>query len=146
MKTIEKSILVWYSAQQMFDLVSDVDQYPEFLPWCDHASIVTQHGDGVTAQIGMAYGKLKQSFTTRNTHVEGRQIDLKLVSGPFTNLEGHWLFSPVGEADDLACRTTLKMVYGFDNSLLSSLVSPVFDRIAASLVDAFFKRANQVYG
>jgi ribosome-associated toxin RatA of RatAB toxin-antitoxin module len=146
MKTIEKSILVWYSAQQMFDLVSDVDQYPEFLPWCDHASIVTQHDDGVTAQIGMAYGKLKQSFTTRNTYVAGRQIDLQLVKGPFTNLEGHWRFTPVGEADDPACRTTLAMVYGFDNSVLSSLVSPVFDRIAASMVDAFFKRANQVYG
>ena len=145
MKTIEKSILVWYSAEQMFDLVSAVDRYPEFLPWCDHAQILTQHDDGVTAEVGMAYGKLKQSFVTRNTHVAGRQIDLQLVRGPFSNLEGHWRVTPVGDTGDAACRTELALVYGFDNSLLSSLVSPVFDRIASSLVDAFFKRANDVY-
>jgi ribosome-associated toxin RatA of RatAB toxin-antitoxin module len=146
MKTIEKSILVWYSAEQMFDLVSAVDQYPQFLPWCDHAHILARHDDGVTAEVGMAYGKLKQSFVTRNTHVTGRQIDLQLIRGPFSNLEGHWKFNPVGDAGDAACRTELALVYGFDNSLLSSLVSPVFDRIASSLVDAFFKRANDVYG
>lgn len=146
MKTIEKSILIGFSAKQMFDLVGAIDQYPAFLPWCDHAQITARHDDGVTAELGMAYGKLKQRFATRNTHIEGRQIHLQLVSGPFSNLEGYWRFTPVGEPADHACRTSLSLCYGFDNLVLGGLVGPVFDKIAASLVDAFHKRAHTIYG
>jgi ribosome-associated toxin RatA of RatAB toxin-antitoxin module len=146
MKTIEKSILVGFSANQMFDLVCAIDQYPAFLPWCDHAQISAYHDDGVTAEIGMAYSKLKQRFSTRNTHIPGRQIHLQLVSGPFSNLDGYWRFAPVGDTSDHACRTSLSLRYGFDNPVLAGLVGPVFDKIAANLVDAFFKRAHAVYG
>lgn len=146
MKTIDKSILVGYSAEQMFNLVCQIEQYPDFLPWCEYARIVSTHDDGVTAQVGMAYGKLTQSFTTRNTHIPGRQIHLQLVDGPFSNLDGYWNFTPLGEGDDTACRTSLSLQYGFNNLLLAGLVGPVFDKIASNLIDAFFKRAQAVYG
>ncbi len=145
MKTIEKSILVLHSAQQMFDLVSAVDRYTEFLPWCASSRIVSLHDDGMTAEIGMAYGKLTQSFTTRNTHILGREIHLKLEKGPFSQLEGTWRFTLIGSLEDNACRTEFKIQYATENSILGKLIAPFFDKIAASLVDAFFNRANELY-
>ena len=142
MKTIEKSVLIWFSAQEMFNLVVDVDSYPAFLPWCDKTEILEQTPDAMTARIGMAFGGLHKSFTTRNTHVAGRQVQLNLVDGPFKHLHGEWNFVPLGE--ERACRIELKLSYSFD-SMFGALVGPVFDRIAATLVDAFVKRAEMVY-
>ena len=142
MKTIEKSVLIWFSAQEMFNLVVDVDSYPAFLPWCDKTEILEQTPDAMTARIGMAFGGLHKSFTTRNTHVPGRQVQLSLVDGPFKHLHGEWNFVPLGE--ERACRIELKLSYSFD-SMFGALVGPVFDRIAATLVDAFVKRAEMVY-
>ena len=86
------------------------------------------------------------SFTTRNTHVPGRQIGMRLVKGPFSKLEGDWSFQPVGDGTQGACRVGLELRYGFSSMALGAVVGPVFDRIAGSLVDAFVKRAEQVYG
>lgn len=153
MKTVQKSVLIWYSPAEMFALVTDIPRYPEFLPWCDHARVLSQEVDGVTAEVGIGFGGLRQSFTTRNTHVEGRAVHLSLVKGPFSSLEGQWNFVPLlapGAAADAlperACRVELSLQYGFDNGALGLLVGPVFDKIAGSLVDAFVKRAEQVYG
>ncbi len=145
MKTVHKSVLIWHSAQQMFDLVADVTKYPEFLPWCDQGSVVATHDDGVTAEVGIALGGLRQTFTTRNTHVPGREVNLHLVDGPFSRLDGTWSFTPVGNEQN-ACRVALALNYGFKSAALSVLVGPVFDKIAGSLVDAFVKRAEAVYG
>ena len=142
MKTIEKSVLIWFSAQEMFNLVVDVDSYPAFLPWCDKTEILEQTPDAMTARIGMAFGGLHKSFTTRNTHLACRQVKLSLVDGPFKHLHGEWNFVPLGE--ERACRIELKLSYSFD-SMFGALVGPVFDRIAATLVDAFVKRAEMVY-
>jgi ribosome-associated toxin RatA of RatAB toxin-antitoxin module len=127
-------------------LVTAVDKYPEFLPWCDRAAVLSTDADGMTAEVGIAFSGLRQTFTTRNTHVPGRQVNMKLVKGPFSKLDGVWTFSPVGDGQQRACRVELQLHYGFDNMALSALVGPVFDRIAGSLVDAFVKRAEQVYG
>jgi ribosome-associated toxin RatA of RatAB toxin-antitoxin module len=142
MKTVEKSVLIWFTAQEMFDLVVDVASYPQFLPWCDQTQITKLEEDGMTARIGMAFGGLHKSFTTRNTHVAGRQVQLSLIDGPFKQLDGVWNFIPLGE--EQACRVELKLSYSFD-SVFGALVGPVFDRIAATLVDAFVKRAEVVY-
>lgn len=142
MKTIEKSVLIWFSAEEMFNLVVDVGNYPAFLPWCDKTEILEQTSDAMTARIGMAFGGLHKSFTTRNTHLAARQVQLSLVDGPFKHLHGEWNFVPLG--DERACRIELKLSYSFD-SVFGALVGPVFDRIAATLVDAFVKRAEMVY-
>lgn len=151
MKTVHKSVLIWYSAEEMFNLVTAVDQYPQFLPWCDHARIVAQDDTSMTAEVGIAIGRVKQTFTTQNEHTyndhtQGRRVAMKLVKGPFSRLDGTWDFTPVGDASQRSCRTELRLNYGFDNAVLAALVGPVFDKIAASMVDAFVKRANQVYG
>lgn len=146
MKTVHKSVLIWYSPQEMYDLVTDVAKYPAFLPWCDQARIVDQHGTGVTAEIGMSIGGIHQTFTTRNDHVPGREVSLRLINGPFSQLDGQWSFLPVGGGGQRACKVELTLNYGFSSATLSKLVGPVFDRIAGSMVDAFVKRAEQVYG
>ncbi len=145
MKHVHKSVLIWYSAEEMFALVTDVDRYPQFLPWCDHASVIERTEQGMTAEVGISFGGVRQTFTTRNTHEAGRRVLLELVKGPFSKLQGEWRFVPVAEGQR-ACRVEIDLRYGFSNAALAALVGPVFDRIAGSLVDAFVKRAEQVHG
>ncbi|MGZ5182625.1 MAG: type II toxin-antitoxin system RatA family toxin [Ramlibacter sp.] len=146
MKTVHRSVLIWYSADEMFRLVTDVAQYPKFLPWCDHAAILEEDERGARAEVGIAFAGIRQTFTTRNEHVPGREVAMRLVDGPFSNLDGRWTFNPVGGAGERACKVELELHYGFKNAALAAVVGPVFDRIASSLVDAFVKRAEQVYG
>jgi len=145
MKTVHKSVLIWYSAEEMFALVTDVPRYPQFLPWCDHAAVVEADAAGMVAEIGISLGGIRQVFVTRNNHVAGRQVGMALVKGPFSRLDGQWNFTSLGEGNERACRVDLTLNYGFDNAALAALVGPVFDKIAGSLVDAFVKRAGQVY-
>lgn len=146
MKTVHKSVLLWHSAPEMFALVADVERYPAFLPWCDRGRVLEQTTDGMVAEVGMALGGMRKSFTTRNRHVPDARIDLELVDGPFSQLEGTWTFAPVGDGTQKACRIEFTLRYEFASVTLSALVGPVFDKIASSLVDAFVKRADQVYG
>jgi len=146
MKTVHKSVLIWYSPQEMFALVTDVPRYPEFLPWCDRSAVLAEDAEGMTAEVGIAFGGIHQSFTTRNNHHAPDSVDVKLIKGPFSQLDGQWRFSPVGDGTQRACKIDLTLNYGFSSATLSALVGPVFDKIAATLVDAFVKRAEQVYG
>jgi len=145
MKTVHKSVLLWYSAEEMFALVTDVAHYPAFLPWCDQASVLAEDGNGMTAKVGIAFAGIKQGFTTRNRHVTGREVAMELVDGPFSQLDGLWTFTPLGEGQR-ACKVDFTLRYSFANRALAALVGPVFDKIAGNLVEAFVKRATQVYG
>ena len=146
MTTHHEEKLLPHSPQQMFDLVADVARYPEFLPWCDQASVLEHLPEGMVAQVGIAFGGVRQVFTTRNTHTTDRRVALQLVQGPFSQLEGQWNFHAIGDGLQRACKVELSLQYGFDSGLLAKLIGPVFDKIAASLVDAFVKRAEAVYG
>jgi len=146
MKTVSKSVLIWYSPQEMYVLVTDIDQYPQFLPWCDRARVIETDAEGMTAEIGISFSGIHQTFTTRNEHIEGQQVLIKLVNGPFSTLEGEWNFLPLGDGTQRACKVELTLTYSFANATLGKLIGPVFDKIAGSMVDAFVKRANQVYG
>jgi ribosome-associated toxin RatA of RatAB toxin-antitoxin module len=148
MKTVHKSVLIWFSADEMFALVTDVSSYPEFLPWCDKTRIVSQDATGMVAEIGMALGGFHKSFTTRNLHSQGRQVKLSLIDGPFKQLDGTWDFYPLEQEGSSemqrACRVELTLHYSFE-SMFGALVGPLFDKIAATLIDAFVQRAEKVY-
>ena len=149
MKHVKKSVLLWYSPREMYALVTAVQDYPTFLPWCERAEVPQQHADGVTARLHLQYLGLRQAFTTRNTHVDGESVVLALVDGPFSQLDGTWRFVPVpatGGPMAAACRIEFELRYDFANRALEALVSPVFDRIANTFVDSFVKRAEQVHG
>jgi len=146
MKTVHKSVLIWYSAEEMFQLVTDVARYPEFLPWCNKGIAVERSDTGMLAEIGISFMGIHHTWRTRNEHVPGREVKLHLEEGPFSRLEGKWTFTPLGTGEQRACKVELELHYGFENSTLGRLVSPVFDKIAGTMVDAFVKRAEQVYG
>ena len=148
MKHVRKSVLLWYSPREMYDLVTSVDRYPEFLPWCDRAELVQVHYDGVTARLGLAYMGVKHSFTTRNVHVAPDSVTVQLVDGPFSLLDGTWLFKPLGRpgSEQLACKIEFDLRYAFASPALETVVSPVFDRVANTFVDSFVRRAEDVYG
>lgn len=146
MKQVRKSVLLWYSPQEMYELVTGVEAYPQFLPWCDSARIVERHDDGVTARLGLHYMGVRQTFTTRNTQRPGESVAVQLVDGPFSRLEGHWLFKPLGDAAKAACKIEFDLRYAFSSKALEAVVSPVFDRIADTFVDSFVGRAEAVYG
>ncbi|HYQ71719.1 MAG TPA: type II toxin-antitoxin system RatA family toxin [Gammaproteobacteria bacterium] len=143
MESIDRSALVPYTTGEMFALVSDVDAYPEFLPWCSAAQILAKEGDEVTARIDFAVSGVSKSFTTRNQHVSDHRIDMRLVEGPFSDLQGYWQFDPLGDA---GCRISLSLKYDFSSRIVKMVVGPVFGQIANTLVDAFQQRAAQVYG
>ena len=148
MKHVRKSVLLWYSPREMYDLVTSVDRYPEFLPWCDRAELVQVHDDGVTARLGLAYMGVKHSFTTRNVHMAPDSVTVQLVDGPFSLLDGTWLFKPLGRpgSEQLACKIEFDLRYAFASPALETVVSPVFDRVANTFVDSFVRRAEDVYG
>lgn len=146
MKTIHKSVLLTHSAAEMFALVTDVARYPEFLPWCSESSVLEETEAGMLARVGMSLGGLRQSFTTRNQHEIDSAVHMHLVDGPFSMLEGTWRFVPLGDGSMKACKVEFVLRYAFSSQTLAALVGPVFDKIAGSLVDAFVKRADQVYG
>jgi ribosome-associated toxin RatA of RatAB toxin-antitoxin module len=146
MKKLLKSVLIWYSPEEMFRLVTDVDQYKNFLPWCHQSKVLQSSGLEMDAEVGIGMAGLNQVFVTHNTHIENREVHMKLIKGPFSNLDGTWTFEPVGDNSQRACKVTLSLEYGFSSATLAAVVGPVFDKIAVSLVDAFVKRAEQVYG
>ena len=125
----------------MYALVNDVPSYPKFLPWCGGGRIIEQSETQMQAAVDIAYLGVRQTFTTRNTLVSNERIDLALVSGPFSRLSGQWRFTQLGDA---GCKVEFELNYDFDG-LIGALVAPVFDRIAATFVDAFVRRAEQLY-
>lgn len=143
MTVVQKSALVQYTPAEMFALVDDIEAYPDFLPWCRSSHEVFRKGDEVEASIELAKGVLNKTFTTRNRLEKDKLIEMRLVEGPFKQLEGCWRFEPLGEG---ACKIMLDLEYEFSNTLLRMTVGPVFNKIANSLVDAFTQRAVAIYG
>jgi len=148
MKHVNKSVLLWYSPAEMYQLVTGIEDYPRFLPWCDRAEIVERHDDGVTARIGLAYAGVRHAFTTRNTHVPGETVIVKLVDGPFSLLDGTWAFKALGRSggEAQACKIAFDLRYAFASRALETVLSPVFDRVANTFVESFVARAETVYG
>ena len=148
MKRVKKSVLLWYSPQEMYDLVTAVEDYPRFLPWCAEAEVLERADEGMTARLTMQYAGLRHAFTTRNEHDPGSAVMVRLVDGPFSQLDGTWLFLPLGRpgSEASACKIEFDMRYAFSGGALDAVLGPVFDRIADTLVDSFVRRAEQVYG
>ena len=143
MDVVDRSALVHYSNDEMFALVSDIEAYPQFLPWCSGARVLSREQDEMIASIGFAVSGVSKSFTTRNRLKPGREISMQLVEGPFSQLEGRWRFIPLGDAGS---KISLFLEYDFSSKMVSLAVGPVFNKIANTLVDAFQKRAFEVYG
>ncbi|MEO8164377.1 MAG: type II toxin-antitoxin system RatA family toxin [Betaproteobacteria bacterium] len=143
MALVEKSVLIEYPAALMYALVEDVAAYPEFLPWCGGTEILNQEGEITRAAIVIDFRGIKQRFSTENRADPPNLIGMTLVDGPFRHLDGSWRFKALGEE---ACKIEFRLHYEFSSKLLEKIVGPVFHYIANTFVDAFVKRARQLYG
>jgi ribosome-associated toxin RatA of RatAB toxin-antitoxin module len=126
----------------MYALVDDIDSYVKFLPWCHKSTVLKREPHSVDASLEIKYGKLHKSFTTRNLNTPHTRIEMQLLDGPFKHLHGKWQFTPLGEE---GTKVELLLEFEFASKLMDFTVGPVFSQIANSLVDAFTKRAKEVY-
>jgi len=140
---IQRSALLPYPAQALYDLVNDVAKYPEFLPWCSSAEILESTEVLMRARLGVAKGGLRQHFVTRNTLVPGQSSEMILEEGPFSKLHGVWVFKPLGEK---ACKISLDMTFDYAGAIVKATLGPLFNQAANTLVDAFCQRAKHLYG
>jgi len=143
MQCVKKSVLVPYSAMQMYELVDRVEDYPKFLPWCAGARVLESHGSGKTARVDLDYHGVRAHFTTENANTPGELIVITLKDGPFRHLHGEWRFRRL--RDD-ACKVAFDLSYEFSSGVLDKVIGPVFNHIATTFIDAFVKRAEAVYG
>jgi ribosome-associated toxin RatA of RatAB toxin-antitoxin module len=139
MREVKRSALVNKPPAEVFALINDIESYPQFLPWCTHARVLSRSPTEIVATIGVRQGGLHGEFTTRNTLQPERSIRLELVSGPFRTLQGEWRLTPI-EAQ--GCRVELTMRFAFSNRLTGVLFEPLFAETIGSLVDAFVARAR----
>lgn len=140
---IEQSALLPYPREKVFDLVDAIEDYPAFLPWCSGTDVDRSRPPVVVATIHVAFKGLRTSFTTRNTHVRPERIDMTLEDGPFTALDGGWVFEPLGEE---ACKVRFLLRYRMRGGILGRALKPVFASIVGTMVDAFTAEAARRHG
>ncbi len=143
MPRIERSALVLHSAQAMFNLVNDVARYPEFLPWCIDSNLVSDSDTELVAGLTISKGGIKQSFTTRNKKQSPQWMSMELIDGPFKKLNGMFTFKALSED---ACKVILELDFEVAGKILGLTLTPVFKQAANTMVDAFVKRADALYG
>lgn len=140
---IQRSALLPYPAQALYDLVNDVASYPQFLPWCTATEVLESTPAQMRATIKVGKAGLSQQFTTRNSLRPGEAIEMQLEQGPFRSLHGVWTFLPLGES---ACKITLDLAFEYSGALVKATLGPLFNQAATTMVDAFCQRARQLYG
>ncbi|MEM7765375.1 MAG: type II toxin-antitoxin system RatA family toxin [Pseudomonadota bacterium] len=142
MQRVRRSALVGFSATQMFDLVDDVAAYPEFLPWCSNAVEHERDESEVRATLELNKGGVSKQFTTRNVRARGESLEMQLLDGPFSHLHGVWQFEPMGEEGS---KVSLNIDFEFSNMMVGLMFGGFFEQTCNSLVDAFIRRAHDVY-
>jgi len=142
MASVSKSVLVEHSVEQMFDLVERVEDYPEFLPWCGGTAILERTPTAVLARIDINYHGVRAHFTTANRNERPERIVIELRDGPFDRLDGTWRFRSLAPE---AWKGEVDLRHGFAGPVLERLIGPVFDHIAATFIDAFVKRADNLH-
>jgi ribosome-associated toxin RatA of RatAB toxin-antitoxin module len=135
--------LVAHSAKCMFDLVYDVGSYPKFLPWCARTTVISETAEQICGRIEVSRLGIHQTFSTCNRFERDRRMDISLLDGPFRKLHGGWRFTPLRED---ACKVELELEFEFSGRLIDKAFGAVFNQIANTLVDAFCKRADDLYG
>ena len=143
MRIIDRSALLPFTAHQVYELVNDVEAYPQYMDGCVAANVLRHDGDLMEAQLELARGGISQRFSTRNRLVVGESIALELIEGPFEAFNGRWDFRALG---DNACKVSLRLEFAINNALVGAAAVRLFDRVTGDLVDAVSRRAAHVYG
>ena len=143
MPKVVKSLLVPFSSSQMYELINNVAAYPEFLPWCKSAIVHSNAATKLHATLCIGKGLISQSISTRNTMVPNEQITMEYQAGPFKNCTGGWEF--ISTVDN-KCQVNFFMQYEFSSMFNAMTLEPIFTPLANTLIDAFYKRAQELYG
>jgi len=143
LKRVVRSAIVEHPAAAVYSLVDDIESYPDFLPWCRGAKVLERGPNRTVATLTVGMRSIRQSFTTENANRPGEGIDLRLVEGPFRRFVAAWRFSPL---DEYSARIEFSMEYDFSSKVLGKVLEPLFNQIADTMVTAFSRRANQLYG
>ncbi|MBA2648917.1 MAG: type II toxin-antitoxin system RatA family toxin [Legionella sp.] len=142
MTIVKKARIVTFSCEQMYALVNDVAKYSEFLPHCLASEVTHRDDDELQATLLIGAVGMTKSFTTRNRVQPNKMIEIRLVDGPFSHLEGFWRFDSVDEG----CKISFDLEFEFAGRMLSMLIGPIFDQITDKMVDSFCDRAEVIYG
>ena len=145
MPKVTRSALVEFSAEQMFNLVNDIEQYPEFLPGCIESEVSSRTDELVIGTMDLQKGPVRQRFTTRNTLYGKERMDMELADGPLDHLVGQWRFTPIGKPGTQACKVELDLDFEFKSALVGLALNGLITDLANTMVDAFIKRAKEIY-
>ena len=143
MTTVNRARAVAYSCEQMYLLVNQVEDYPQFLPYCTESKVHHRNEDEVQATLIIGAGGMTKAFTTRNLLQANKMIEIRLIDGPFSHLEGFWRFD---EIDNEGCTISFDLEFEFAGKFFSMFLGPVFDQITDKMVDSFCERAEKIYG
>jgi coenzyme Q-binding protein COQ10 len=142
MPTHAETKLVPYRPDQLFDLVADVGRYPQFLPWCAGARVRTRTDVELVADLTIGFGPFREGFTSRVTLDRPNLIKVRYENGPFRYLNNQWKFAP----DPRGCRVDFFVDFEFRSRVLKAAIGVVFNEAVRRMVNAFIKRAREVYG
>ncbi len=143
MATVKKRAKVVHSAEKMYRLVDGIEQYPEFIPWCSKSQIIMRDENEVRASLTFKHGALQKKFSTLNRLHPPQMMEIRLLDGPFKQLEGFWRFQPTADG---GCEIMLDLDFEFSSRLLALVFGPLFHQAANKLVDVFLARADDLYG
>ncbi len=146
MRNVKRSALVAASPQTVFEMINDVERYPEFVPGCSAAQVLGRAPGEIVARLAVGKGPLSTSFTTRNRLEPDRRVTMELVEGPFRSLEGVWTLTPLGQEGHgkaAGCRVELDLSFEPAGGLAGLALAPLIEHTAGALVDAFVQRARQ---
>ena len=131
-----------YSDKQMFDLIIDVEKYPEFLPWCKSTNIYDKGNNIFYSDMEIGFNLIKEKFTSRVTTLNSKKIHSEAISGPFNKMNNIWVIESISHNK---CRITLNIEFDFKSFLLRNLMGKLFEVSAIKMIDAFENRANYLY-
>jgi ribosome-associated toxin RatA of RatAB toxin-antitoxin module len=139
MREVRRTAIVTQPQSRMYELLNDIESYPQFVPWCTHSRVESRSEREIVATLGVRRGPLRAEFTTRNELEPESRIRMHLLRGPFRLLEGQWVLTPTESG---GCRIELSMRFAFASTIAGTLFEPFFEQTAAALVDAFVQRAR----
>ena len=142
-RVVNREAMVPYTDKQMYALVEDVASYPQFLPWCTGSELKSQNADELVASLTIGYAGLNGSFATRKELRAPKSMSMQLLDGPFSRLDGLWNFKPLGDA---GCEVVLRVEFEFSSGIQDMLFGGIFQNVCNELIDAFVKRAHDLYG
>ncbi|HBO38373.1 MAG TPA: ubiquinone-binding protein [Pasteurellaceae bacterium] len=142
MLTINQKSLVPYSAEQMYQLVNNYEDYPKFVPGCVASRVIVEGDNQQIGELTISKAGISQKFSTRNTMIANRSINMQLVEGPFKSLSGEWAFVQI---DEKCCEISFRLDFEFSNALISLAFGKIFTHLTTRMIDAFKQQAKEIY-